>query len=538
MGSYYVNHSEYPDTDLKSNFNSRSFRNVSQQPNGPTTQTTTQGLLDDNVCYANIRRGLGFEVSTPTDGNSDDWTSRARASPVVERLIFQELQSNIIEAAQSIGVALDPRQWGLEDTLKWLQWVANLYHISDVTNCLSFDGATLCGFSEEDFIFLTGTKEIGQKIAAQLDLWKRVTGMTPSTSSYQFQQQPINQKPSMSNQSADNTSKLMDGNWWEPQQQQFSEINSTNQFASNLGSDNFSSLKTGNSLMMGSKSDLRSSSSDLRMNNSDMNNSSSFQLFNSPNQQLPFDVDQMQSRNTPRPTIPLDRFRSVRESFQNEGFLPWQKYQELTSMTPGRIAPPNTQTASTVMFATTSGVKEETTVRSATATFPLSGIEQDDGIPATSAAPPPAESDNVITNLTSMGNEMLPEYPEVNLLELKTETIEGSSAEAAMDTLEPQVPADKPAKKKSAKHPIHLWEFLRQLLQDGKECIRWIDHERGVFKIYNSQEVAKLWGERKNRPAMNYDKLSRSIRQYYKKGIIKKTSQGKRLVYQFCEGYL
>lgn len=37
---------------------------------------------------------------------------------------------------------------------------------------------------------------------------------------------------------------------------------------------------------------------------------------------------------------------------------------------------------------------------------------------------------------------------------------------------------------------------------------------------------------------MNYDKLSRSIRQYYKKGIIKKTEHSKRLVYQFCKPYL
>jgi len=50
--------------------------------------------------------------------------------------------------------------------------------------------------------------------------------------------------------------------------------------------------------------------------------------------------------------------------------------------------------------------------------------------------------------------------------------------------------------------------------------------------------VAKLWGERKNRPQMNYDKLSRSIRQYYKKGIIKKTANSKRLVYQFCPAYM
>ena len=60
----------------------------------------------------------------------------------------------------------------------------------------------------------------------------------------------------------------------------------------------------------------------------------------------------------------------------------------------------------------------------------------------------------------------------------------------------------------------------------------------GIFKIEDSQEVAKLWGLRKNRPNMNYDKLSRSIRQYYKKGIIRKPTVSSRLVYQFCEKIL
>ncbi|GBP07299.1 DNA-binding protein D-ETS-4 [Eumeta japonica] len=59
----------------------------------------------------------------------------------------------------------------------------------------------------------------------------------------------------------------------------------------------------------------------------------------------------------------------------------------------------------------------------------------------------------------------------------------------------------------------------------------------GVFKIEDSVRVARLWGKRKNRPAMNYDKLSRSIRQYYKKGIMKKTERSQRLVYQFCHPY-
>lgn len=91
------------------------------------------------------------------------------------------------------------------------------------------------------------------------------------------------------------------------------------------------------------------------------------------------------------------------------------------------------------------------------------------------------------------------------------------------------------------KQTIHLWQFLKDLLHRPEmynSCIKWIDRHRGIFKIEDSSKVAKLWGLRKNRPAMNYDKLSRSIRQYYKKGIIKKTEHSKRLVYQFCQPYL
>lgn len=87
---------------------------------------------------------------------------------------------------------------------------------------------------------------------------------------------------------------------------------------------------------------------------------------------------------------------------------------------------------------------------------------------------------------------------------------------------------------------IHLWQFLKELLissDDSNNSIRWIDRNKGIFKIEDSVKVAKLWGKRKNRPAMNYDKLSRSIRQYYKKGIMRKTERSQRLVYQFCHPY-
>ncbi|KAG9352813.1 hypothetical protein JZ751_017389 [Albula glossodonta] len=84
--------------------------------------------------------------------------------------------------------------------------------------------------------------------------------------------------------------------------------------------------------------------------------------------------------------------------------------------------------------------------------------------------------------------------------------------------------------------PIHLWQFLKELLlkpHSYGRCIRWLNKEKGIFKIEDSAHVARLWGLRKNRPAMNYDKLSRSIRQYYKKGIIRKPAISQRLVYQF-----
>lgn len=95
-------------------------------------------------------------------------------------------------------------------------------------------------------------------------------------------------------------------------------------------------------------------------------------------------------------------------------------------------------------------------------------------------------------------------------------------------------------KKGAQSSHIHLWQFLKELLaspQTNGTAIRWLDRTKGIFKIEDSVRVARLWGRRKNRPAMNYDKLSRSIRQYYKKGIMKKTERSQRLVYQFCHPY-
>ncbi|XP_062998801.1 ETS domain-containing protein Elk-4 [Elgaria multicarinata webbii] len=80
---------------------------------------------------------------------------------------------------------------------------------------------------------------------------------------------------------------------------------------------------------------------------------------------------------------------------------------------------------------------------------------------------------------------------------------------------------------------ITLWQFLLQLLQEPrkKDIICWTSND-GEFKLLQAEEVARLWGIRKNKPSMNYDKLSRALRYYYVKNIIKKVN-GQKFVYKF-----
>lgn len=70
---------------------------------------------------------------------------------------------------------------------------------------------------------------------------------------------------------------------------------------------------------------------------------------------------------------------------------------------------------------------------------------------------------------------------------------------------------------------IQLWQFLLELLTDrsAREVIQWLGDE-GEFKLINPEAVAQLWGERKHKPTMNYEKLSRALRYYYDGDMISK----------------
>lgn len=105
--------------------------------------------------------------------------------------------------------------------------------------------------------------------------------------------------------------------------------------------------------------------------------------------------------------------------------------------------------------------------------------------------------------------------------------LEQDDSEASNDALSPSKAKD------GMVNNITLWQFLLELLLSNqyKHIITWTNAE-GEFKLLNAEEVARLWGLRKNKTTMNYDKLSRALRYYYDKNIIKKVL-GQKFVYRF-----
>ncbi|XP_026733373.1 DNA-binding protein D-ETS-6-like [Trichoplusia ni] len=80
---------------------------------------------------------------------------------------------------------------------------------------------------------------------------------------------------------------------------------------------------------------------------------------------------------------------------------------------------------------------------------------------------------------------------------------------------------------------VQLWQFLLEELAAGAPGICWEGPPgEGEFRLADPDEVARRWGRRKQKPNMNYDKLSRALRYYYDKNIMSKV-HGKRYAYRF-----
>merc|ERR1712142_383142 len=80
-----------------------------------------------------------------------------------------------------------------------------------------------------------------------------------------------------------------------------------------------------------------------------------------------------------------------------------------------------------------------------------------------------------------------------------------------------------------------LWEFVRDLLHIEKynpSVIRWENVDEGEFRIVDSVMVSQLWAAVRGNKRMNFEKLSRAMRYYYKYKIFE-IAPNKRLVYKF-----
>jgi len=88
-------------------------------------------------------------------------------------------------------------------------------------------------------------------------------------------------------------------------------------------------------------------------------------------------------------------------------------------------------------------------------------------------------------------------------------------------------------RKKGSTQKISQWMVtLLRSPATNPSILTWEDESRGKFRVMNSTAFAELWGKVKKNPGMNYEKLSRAIRYYYKNKEIE-VVKGERLVYAF-----
>lgn len=79
-----------------------------------------------------------------------------------------------------------------------------------------------------------------------------------------------------------------------------------------------------------------------------------------------------------------------------------------------------------------------------------------------------------------------------------------------------------------------LWKFLLTLLEEdvNEDYIKWVDKEKGKFRMVKTSVVAALWGKANSRSGMTYEKMTRAMRYYYKMNVLKKVPH-RNLYYQF-----
>ncbi|XP_068212749.1 ETS homologous factor-like isoform X2 [Palaemon carinicauda] len=91
----------------------------------------------------------------------------------------------------------------------------------------------------------------------------------------------------------------------------------------------------------------------------------------------------------------------------------------------------------------------------------------------------------------------------------------------------------RPDAKKRPRGPKN-WEFVIRLLADPKtnpSLIRWEDQSQATFRLVQPTTIARMWGQRSNKPNLTYDNFARGLRYHYTTGALQAVSE-KQLVYR------
>ncbi|XP_072281375.1 ETS-related transcription factor Elf-4-like [Pyxicephalus adspersus] len=130
------------------------------------------------------------------------------------------------------------------------------------------------------------------------------------------------------------------------------------------------------------------------------------------------------------------------------------------------------------------------------------------------------EDAELVTSACGEKNKTLPHYEETRISEPSPETRKENN--------------HKEGKGSRTNQSVHLWEFVRDLLlspHKNQDAVRWENRKEGTFRVVRSDMFAQLWGAQKKNKCMNYEKLSRALRHYYKSGILERVDG--RLTYKF-----
>ncbi|XP_042235664.1 ETS homologous factor-like [Homarus americanus] len=91
----------------------------------------------------------------------------------------------------------------------------------------------------------------------------------------------------------------------------------------------------------------------------------------------------------------------------------------------------------------------------------------------------------------------------------------------------------RPDAKKRERGPKN-WEFVIRLLADPQtnpSLIRWEEQTQGTFRLVQPAVIARMWGQRADRPNLSYDNFARGLRYHYTTGALQPVSE-KQLVYR------